>query len=52
MDNCDTCLMLREANKLKGSLLCSSSRGCSIMIEAEDFNESQLAKERKERENK
>ena len=36
----------------KGSLLCGSSRGCSIMIEAEDFSESQLAKERRSRENK
>jgi len=33
----------------KGSLLCESSRGCSIMMEAENFNESQLAKERIER---
>ena len=33
----------------KGSLLCNSLRGCSIMIEAEDFSESQLAKERQQR---
>ncbi len=33
----------------KSSLLCKSGRGVSIMVESEDFQDSQLAKERKAR---
>lgn len=33
----------------KSSLLFKTGQGVSIMVEAEDFNESQLAKERKQK---
>lgn len=33
----------------KGSMMYRSGKGVSIMIESEDFRDSQLAKERKER---
>lgn len=39
----------RKQMQPKGSLLFKSERGISIMIEAEDFKDSQLAKEREKR---
>lgn len=36
----------------KSSLLCKSGRGLSIMVESEDFKDSQLAKERRGRANR
>jgi hypothetical protein len=39
----------RKQMQPKASLLFKSERGISIMVESEDFQDSQLSKERKER---